>query len=192
MSEEQPILPYSERLKLIKLGLAPKEAVAKPKKPLRQVSIKKQQEKAEQKKERETSGDFTLDKWFDHFMKVSEAVCAECGMRADWLLQPQADPKKAEAYRLIWRACQAHILPKKKRFGFPSLATNLDNHIILFPSWGGHLCGCHGFYDSNWYNATTMKIWPHVEQKFVNKLWRLIPEREQKNIPESLIKLIKP
>ena len=188
MSEE-PKLPYHERFRLIKLGLLPKEAVKKEKKPMKRVSDKKKAEDAEQKKDRATSGDFTLDKWFEHFMKVSDPVCAECGMRADWLLEPQEDPKKAEAYRLIWRACQAHVLPKKKRYGFPSLANNLNNHIVLFPSWGGHLCGCHGFYDSGWFNATTMNIWHKIVETF-KSMYPLIPESEKKNIPEQLLKTI--
>jgi len=119
-----------------------------------------------------------LQKWFNHFMEISEPVCAECGMRADWLKLPGNEK--------IWHACQAHILPKKKEYGFPSLATNLDNHMVLFPSWGGHLCGCHGFYDSNWYNATTMKIWTEVVKTFKEKLFAAIPEHEKKNIPEQL------
>lgn len=133
--------------------------------------------------------DDSLDAWFERKMATSKPVCAECGMEAYWLLEPQEDPKKAEAYRLMWRACQAHILPKKKNYGFPSLATNDDNHIVLFPSWGGHLCGDHGFYDSNWYNATTMKIWPKVVEAF-KKLYPLIPHDERKNIPEQLLKEI--
>lgn len=144
---------------------------------LKPVSPKRAAKIAAQKSE--LGGEPTdLEKWFTHFMEISEPVCAECGMRADWLKQP--------GYEKLWQACQAHILPKKKNYGFPSLATNLDNHIVLFPSWGGHLCGCHGFYDSNWYNATTMKIWDKVVKRFNEKLFAKIPEHEKKNIPEQL------
>lgn len=155
---------------------------------LKQVSDKLAAKRAEEKA---TGGDNSLDLWFQKKMDESEPVCAECGMRADWLLEPQIDPKKAEAYRLMWRACQAHILPKKKNHGFPSICTNEFNHIILFPSWGGFLCGCHGFYDSNWYNASTMKIWKSVLQTMKEKLIPAISESEKKNIPEAILKELK-
>lgn len=152
-----------------------------PKKPkwLKPVSDKLAAKRAAQKVE--LGGEETdLQKWFNHFMEISEPVCAECGTRADWVKLPGNEK--------IWRACQAHILSKKKNFGFPSLATNLDNHIVLFPSWGGHLCGDHGFYDSGWYNASTMKIWPNIVKMFKTKLNSLIPAHERKNIPDALLK----
>ena len=185
MTEEQ--LPYHERLRLIKLGRLPKEAVKKERKPIPKISKKKAQEIADEKA---AGGESGLDKYFEYHMKHSEPVCEECGMRADWLVEPQDDPKKAEAYRLIWRACQAHVMPKKKVYGFPSLRNNLDNHLVLFPSWGGHLCGCHGFFDSNWYNATTMNVWPKAVEIF-KKLYPFIPEKEKKNIPDVLLQTLK-
>lgn len=124
----------------------------------------------------------SLDQWFVDRMNENVPVCWECGMEAGWLKTP--------GYEKIWKACQAHILPKKKSFGFPSIATNPINHMVLFPSWGGHLCGCHGFYDSGWYNATTMKIWSKVLQRF-KLLYPLIADNEKKNIPEALLPEIK-
>ncbi len=159
----------------------------KEKKPIAKKSAKRIEKEKEAKL---AQTEESLDKWFERKMIESEPVCAECGMRADWLKEEQTDPAKKAAYRLMWRASQAHILPKKKKYGFPSLATNDANHMILFPSWGGHLCGCHGFYDSNWHNATTMKIWPKVVEIFKNDLMPLIPDAEQKNIPEQLLKEI--
>lgn len=186
MTEDQPIMSHTEKLRLIKLGLHPKECVPKPKKYLAKRSAKKIASDKEAKDAR-VGGEDAQDNWFVKGMMENEPVCAECGMAAHWLLEPQIDPKKAEAYRLMWRASQAHILPKKKKYGFPSLATNPHNRIILFPSWGGFLCGCHGFYDSNWYNASTMKIWPQIVEIFVTKLYPMIPEHEKKNIPEILL-----
>src|SRR5688500_15556083 len=55
------------------------------------------------------------EQWFEDRMKESLPVCMNCGMEASWLIQPE--------YKKIWRACQAHILPKRKT-GFPSVATN--------------------------------------------------------------------
>lgn len=166
--------------------------IGKPKKEKKVYRIPQKSAKkiAEEKAEKELGSELTLDMWFEKGMKENQPVCAECGMRADWLLEPQTDPKKAEAYKLMWRASQAHILPKKKRYGFPSLATDPNNRIILFPSWGGHLCGCHGFYDSGWFNATTMKIWPLVVETFKTKLYPLIAESEKKNIPNQLLEAL--
>lgn len=137
---------------------------------------------AKEKEQKEALGGelSPLDQWFEDRMKESAPVCAECGMDAQWVLQPQ--------YNKIWKACQAHILPKKKG-AFPSVAAHPLNHIVLFPSWGGHLCGDHGFYDSNWYNATTMKIWPIVEQR-VWELYPLLNEAEKKRLPDALKKMI--
>jgi hypothetical protein len=100
-------------------------------------------------------------------------------MEAYWLLKPE--------YSEIWKACHHHILEKRKTM-FPSMAGNLDNHLVLFPSWGGLLCGCHGWIHSNWYNASTMEIWPELVRIFKEKLHHLIPEKEKKNIPEALLK----
>lgn len=153
-----------------------------PKKPkwLKQVSDKRAAKLAEQKADRGEEKT-PLEKWYDDRMAESEPVCAECGMRADWVKQTGNEK--------IWRACQAHLLPKKKNYGFPSIATLPENHLVLFPSWGGHLCGCHGFYDSGWYNATTMKIWPQALETIQTKLLPFIVESEKKNIPDVIKKL---
>lgn len=126
----------------------------------------------------ENKTDAGLDKWFDYHMAMNGPVCSNCGSVAQWLLAPK--------YFILWRACQAHILPKRKA-QFPSLATNTDNHIVLFPSWGGWLCGCHDQYDSNWQIASRMNIWPAVVDIFQTKLHALIPESEKKHIPEQLL-----
>lgn len=133
------------------------------------------------KLEKKTGVNADKDAWFDYHMTHNAPKCDECGMEAEWLLLPE--------YMKLWKACQAHILPKKKSM-FPSLRANLDNHIILFPSFGGKLCGCHGEYDSSWFQASTMNIWPHIVKVFKEKLYRLIPANEHKNIPEQLLKLV--
>lgn len=162
---------------------------------IKQVSDKRQKKHDEQKellrqaKENHIEGSgpivivTSLDQWFSDRMTQNEPVCAECGSRADWVKLP--------GYEKVWKACQAHILPKKKMFGFPSIATNPYNHVVLFPSFGGKLCGCHGFYDSGWYNASTMKIWKSIVDIFITKLYPIIPESEKKNIPEALRNEIK-
>lgn len=186
-------MSYSrEQYQRIKLGLEEKTTKAKPKKAIPKISAKKKAENALEKeaylKSREnisvprgTLEILSLNQWFDYHMEHSEPVCSECGSRQDWVKQP--------GYEKIWKACQAHVLPKKKTYGFPSIAANIDNHIVLFPSWGGHLCGDHGFYDSNWFNASTMNVWPQIVEKF-KKLYPLISKVELKNIPEQLLKEI--
>jgi len=145
--------------------------------------IPKQSEKkkAQVKAEKEAGTHKPLEDWFDHHMANAEPVCMNCGNRADWVKQP--------GYEHIWKACQAHILPKKKG-AFPSLAGNLDNHLVLFPSFGGTLCGCHGWFDSSWYNASTMEVWPKAVDIFKTKLLPLIHPDDRRKLPEQLQKLI--
>jgi hypothetical protein len=187
MSEKT--LSYQEQRRLRKAGLLPALPTKKEKKPLKKKSPKTLAREKQQRMEQTT--DKKEDDYYEYWMEHAEPVCAECGMTAYWLLEPQEDEKKRESYRLMWRACQAHLLPKKKEYGFPSLRNNLDNHIVLFPAWGGHLCGDHGFYDSSWFNASTMKIWPEVKQIIIEKLIPLVSEKEKKNIPEILLKELK-
>lgn len=120
------------------------------------------------------------EQWFQDRMKESLPVCMNCGMEATWLLQPE--------YEKIWRACQAHILPKRKT-QFPSIATHPSNHLVLFPVWGGHLCGCHDEYDSGWYNATTMRVWPIAVERF-KQFEKSIAPKERRHIPEQLLQYI--
>lgn len=139
---------------------------------------------AEMEKALEEKTDAGLDKYFDYHMGKHLPICTNCGMEAPWLKNPQ--------YFILWRACQAHILPKREvhKGGFPSLRCNPDNHIVLFPSWGGWLCGCHTTYDGSWEAASKMNIWPMVVEIFKDKLYPLIPEHEKKNIPDLLIQTL--
>lgn len=118
------------------------------------------------------------EQWFEDRMAENVPVCMNCGMVASWLLEPQ--------YKKIWRACQAHILPKREA-QFPSVATHPQNHLVLFPVWGGHLCGCHDEYDSGWYNATTMSVWPKAKERF-KQFESAIAEKEKRKIPEQFYK----
>lgn len=170
MTTDQTILQRLQQARL------PREK--KPPKPIAKISSKKA---AQQKRERESGINLPLQRYFEYHMANSEPVCAECGLRADWVKQPGNEE--------IWRACQAHILPKRKS-EFGSLAGNLDNHIVLFPSWGGHLCGCHGKYDASWSSASTMKIWPLVVEIFQTKLYPVIPASEIRRIPGVLKNVI--
>lgn len=81
MSEDQKIpSSYGERLKLIKLGLLPKEAVKKEKKPMRRVSLKKAAEDREEKKIL-GEDDTMKEKWFKARRKEMSGTCqCGCGM----------------------------------------------------------------------------------------------------------------
>jgi hypothetical protein len=159
----------------------------KPKKykPIAKKSAKKLKQEAEERdiiKESVELGKSTgipdQEQWFEDRMKESLPVCMNCGMEANWLLQPE--------YKKIWRACQAHILPKRKT-QFPSVATHPMNHLVLFPVWGGHLCGCHNEFDSSWFNATTMKVWGIAIHRF-KEFESAIAPKERYRIPEQFLK----
>ena len=78
----------------------------------------------------------------------------------------------------FYRAATAHVLPKRKEYGFPSIACHTENYLVL-----GAGCGCHNKYDKSWEDAAQMKIWPVAVEKFL-KLYPLIDQKERKNIPE--------
>jgi hypothetical protein len=63
------------------------------------------------------------------------------------------------------------------------------NHLVLFPVWGGHLCGCHDEFDSGWYNATTMTVWPKAIERF-KQFEKSIANSERRRIPEQLLQYI--
>ena len=69
-------LPYFERLRLIKLGLLPKEAVAKPKKAIAKVSVKKSKEIA---KEKESGSNGEMDRFFQSMRSRMVGKCLFCG-----------------------------------------------------------------------------------------------------------------
>lgn len=166
-----------EEIRRLKLGAGipkPKKTKYIPKKSAKKIAKEKEE------KELQKINVDTKEQWYDDRMKESLPVCMNCGMEAPWLLQPE--------YEKIWRACQAHILPKRKT-QFPSVAQHPLNHMVLFPVWGGHLCGCHDEYDSGWYNATTMKVWPIAVHRF-KEFESAIDKKEAYRIPEQFKKVI--
>jgi len=81
----------------------------------------------------------------------------------------------------FYRAATAHVLPKRKEYGFPSVAANLLNKIFL-----GAGCGCHNLYDNTWEDAAKMKVFPLAVSIF-KKLYPFIHPSERKNIPEVFL-----
>lgn len=182
-------MSYLDERRMRKEGLLPKLPTKKEPKPLKKVSDKKA---AEIKDYKESGGDNEMDKYFDYHMKNSFPRCDNCGMEAKWLLEPQEDKEKAKMYLLMWRASQAHVLRKKDGIGgFPSIATNLTNHLVLFPRWGGYLCGCHDLYDSSYENMAKMAVFPKAID-IINQLYPFIKTEEKKYLPEIITQEIQP
>lgn len=91
---------------------------------------------------------------------------------------------KAIIHRPYFRASTAHILPKRKQYGCPSVATHPANKLFL-----GAECGCHYRYDSSWQAASQMIIWPMAIIAF-EEMYPFIYFEERKNIPEALLKTL--
>jgi len=159
---------YFERMKLIKLGLLPKEAVAKKRKPLNKVSPKKA---AEQKNTSRIGDETELQKWYKWIMNSESPICWETGEKID----------KRDI--MGWHGSIAHILDKGN---YPSVATHPQNYMIL-KMWGG----THGQYDSSWENASKMKVWKHC-CKIFNVLYPLLTREEKAKLPDVILQEIKP
>lgn len=157
MTEQE--LPYSERYRLIKLGLLPKEAVAKAKKPLKKISTKKQAEIDAQKV---VGSDKSLDKFFEAMRKRMVGVC-QCGCAR----------KSSKHEDDHYRASISHIFPKRI---FKSIATHELNWVER-NFWDG----CHSVLDNTsmdrWVN---MADWDDIKEKY-HQLVHLLTEEERKH-----------
>lgn len=168
---------YFERMKLIKLGLLPKEAVAKPKKPLRNKSLKVQAEEAAAKKAASVEGvDNKQDIWFAEKRKEMTGRCVFCGGKTE------------KNNDVTYRNSVAHLLAKRKSM-FPSVATHPDNWLEL--CFYGN--SCHTNFDNSiiaWELLADSNEWKIIVDKFKLIFPSIAPE-EHKNIPELLLKEIK-
>jgi hypothetical protein len=177
MNEEQQIPSYFERMKLIKLGLLPKEAVKKMPKKLKQVSDKKRKEDAEAKGK---GGDSELDLFFDAMLKRCTGKCLFCNSKTTAIdpsfyrddnekwSQEANDRKHERTIETMKRASIAHLLPKREinKGGFPSVGTNEDNWIEL--CWQ-----CHHSFDTGkitWIMLKDSKEWDIIKEKLLNVL----------------------
>lgn len=90
-----------------------------------------------------------LDKWFDARVKESleKPFCENCGKN----IGNQLNSKD------LWvsRSSIAHIFPKRKMGGFPSVSCHELNWVLL-------CLDCHSEMDSNYEKARKMKVWEHV------------------------------
>ena len=147
-------LTYHERLRLIKLGQLPKEAVPKKKKYLNKVSPKKQ---AQQTQDKLMGVDGAQDLWFEERRKECVGRCALCGEKTE------------KANDETYRRSIHHLLDKRKTM-FPSVATHPDNWLeVCF--WSN---SCH----TNLHNGTI--TW---ELLFDSKEWKIIKEKLDRVIP---------
>lgn len=164
MSEQQS---YFDRMKLIKLGLLPKEAVAKPKKRIAPISEKKKKELKEAKDA--VTGETSLQKWFRDRIKYSmTGYCAETGLRTE-----------TKVYQYAIMSC-CHILPKRL---CKSVALHPCNFIELIPDM-------HTKFDSiSWEERETWACWPEVKNKLV-MMWPDLDPSERRHFPDSVRKYI--
>ena len=104
--------------------------------------------------------------------------CAECNSFISEYGYKMTDSGKKISVDL-YRAASAHCLPKRKEYGFPSIAHLEDNFLGAL----GSGCGCHFRYDKSWEDAAKMKIFPIAIEK-VKKLYPFIDKSELKNLHE--------
>lgn len=111
-----------------------------------------------------------MDLFWLHAAKEIEKnpYCAECLLKGGRTFIPKE----------FYRHASAHCIPKRKEFGFPSVAANIINLLILSPH-----CGHHSLYDRSWEDASTMAIFPLAIEK-VKLLYPFIAKAELKNLPE--------
>lgn len=150
-------MPYFQRMQLIKLGLLPKEAVKKERKPIAKKSAKKILEEKEQK---ESGGDGEMDKFFERNRKKMVGVC-QCGCS-------QKSQKNDDTF---YRGSISHVFPKRI---FKSIATN-DLNWVERAMFGG----CHSVMDDTsmdrWVNFAD---WEDIKERF-HELAPLLTDEER-------------
>lgn len=151
---------YSDRLKLIKLGLLPREAVAKPKKGLKGVSDKKAEEKKQERVSR-TGEDTEKEKWFQSVRLQMDGVCkCGCGLPSQ---------KRNDA---VFRSCICHIFPQRL---FPSVKHHPLNWVER-TFWGGHHTNMDNKSMDLWKNFAD---WDNIKARFM-VLEKCLTEDEKK------------
>lgn len=129
------------------------------------------------KEQKEAEGETELELFFLSRIHNCYPTCENCGASRPLLKEPE--------YSILWRSCQAHLLPKRH---FNSIETHPLNAMVLGSGYSG-LCNCHDTYDSNWRKASTMKIWSEVINRF-KILYPLITASEHKFIPQILLETL--
>lgn len=157
---------YFERMKLIKLGLLPKEAVAKEKKPMRRVSEKKIAQIKEEKEQR-GEDDTQKEKWFLARRKEMVGVC-QCGCA-----MPSSKNDGSN-----FRSSACHIFPQRL---FESIQYHRLNWVERKFWATGTTSACHSNMDNK-----SMDLWPNfadwddIKEKF-HQLAPLLTDEERAN-----------
>jgi len=167
-------LPYSERYRLIKLGLLPKEAVAKPKKRISPRSEKKKKELNEAKDV--VTGETELVKWYKGRMKYMGYSCKECGCKVETSVYKFA----------IHHIC--HILPKRETM-CPSVALHPLNFITLCQHHHD-LFDSYSYDDKGWAEREKWACWPEVRERLIMMHDSIAPE-EMRHFPQSVLDYMK-
>lgn len=162
---------YFERMKLIKLGLLPKEAVAKEKKPLKKVSDKRA---AENKEAKLKGTDSEMDLFFKSQRKGMTGKCLFCS----------GDTMKKDDEKFHFSL--AHLLPKSI---FKSVATH--------PSITIELCfygnSCHTNFDNGmitWEFIFDSKEGEIIREKLLEVLPLVSDEERKHKLYARLVKLV--
>jgi hypothetical protein len=150
--QENTNIPYNQRLKLIKLGLLPREVVKKPRKPIAKVSKKKAAEMKEEKKRRGDKDTFK-EAWFKARRREMTGVC-QCG----------CTQKSSKNDDVNFRSSAAHIFPQRL---FPSIQFHRLNWVERAIWATPTSSSCHTNMDNR-----TMDLWPNfadfddIKEKF--------------------------
>ena len=160
-------LSYFERMKLIKLGLLPKEAVKKQPKPIKKVSDKKAKEIKEERDNR--GGDETeLVKWFKKQIRVMPEYCEETGLKMETKIYKYA----------IMSIC--HILPKAT---CKSVALHPLNRMFFNVDFH------HKFDAMSWEEREKLGCWPIIHDRLV-MIYPDLSEEDKRHFPESVLRYI--
>lgn len=157
-------LPYSERYRLIKLGLLAKESGPKPKKRISPISEKKKKELKEAKDV--VTGETDLQLWFRGRMKFMTGHCMWCGCKTETHVYSGA----------IFSIC--HILEKRDTM-CPSVKTHPLNWVELCPDH-------HTMFDKmTWEEKEKLGFWDTVRVRLIMIYPDLAPD-ERRHFPQSV------
>lgn len=157
-------MTYQDKLFKIKMGILPKECVAKPRKPIPKISEKRI---AELKAAKDENGETELVKWFKGRMKVMGDRCLWCGCKVENRIYQYA----------IFSIC--HILDKRKTV-CPSVATHPLNFVTLCPDH-------HTEFDKmNWEERESLGFWEVIRDRLV-MIFPDLAEKERRFFPQSVI-----
>jgi ribosomal protein L40E len=115
---------------------------------------------------RKVSGS-ALGEWFLERRQEMTEKCCECGGKTS---------KHSDAF---FTFSIAHILPKSRNSGFPSVSQHPSNWLELCHT-------CHTLYDRNWATASKMKCFEVARERF-NQFQHLIAPEERRRIPKYFL-----